>query len=766
VAFCARAIEVAGLKTLLIDNYDSFTYNLFQLLAEVNGDEPIVVRNDTAAWSELAALQFHNIVVSPGPGSPDRVGDFGVCADAIREARAPLLGVCLGLQGLCWVNGARIAPAPEVVHGRLSAVLHADRTLLAGIPREFQAVRYHSLCVEQPLPQQLEAIAWTSDGVLMAARHRTRPQWGVQFHPESICTEHGRRLLANFRELTRQLGARGDGARRAGPAAPRTAGVRATGLPRGVRAAGPERDARATDQASESDAELVLKTERLDTLYDAERAFVELYGDSATAFWLDSSKLDEGARFSFIGAAGGPCSAVISYEVERGQLRIKRAGREPDLRQESIFDYLSREMRRLRGLSHDLPFDFDCGFVGYFGYELKADCEGDAAHASTMPDAAFVLADRLIAFDHRERCTYLLCLVQPCCAEEADGWIADTRSRLASLAPPSAPRLNGEAPRPPVSFRLHHPHERYLEQIAACKQRLSEGETYEICLTNRISAEVSDEPLALYRTLRRVNPAPFSAFLRFGTSAVLSSSPERFIAVGRDRWVEAKPIKGTCRRGRTPAEDVRLAEQLRLDEKSRAENLMIADLLRNDLGVVCQVGTVHVPHLMQIETYETVHQLVSTVRGLLRDDVQPPDCIRACFPGGSMTGAPKKRTMEIIDELEGEARGVYSGAIGYLGLSGGCDLSIVIRTIVIQGERASIGVGGAIVMQSSAEEEYQETLLKARAPMAAIDPRADPQRAFEPAGTAQPVVAARRARRRHDEPVCGPLQADLAPPGC
>ena len=701
------------MKTLLIDNYDSFTYNLFQLLAEANGDEPTVVRNDAASWEELEQLDFDNIVISPGPGSPERDGDFGVCAEAIERSRAPLLGVCLGHQGLSWVNHAKVVAAPEVMHGRLSAVLHQDSALFAGIPREFQAVRYHSLCVQQPLPDELEPIAWTSDGVLMAVAHRHRPQWGVQFHPESICTDYGRRLLANFRDLSAAHIEAGEPAAAALPPAPKRSAAAAGG--------GGRR------------AQLELAVKRLDSLHDPESAFVHLYSESADCFWLDSSKVDQGARFSFIGARGGPLSATITYDVSSGEVRVEREAGIEVLR-ESIFDYLSREMQRMRHLSDQLPFDFNCGFVGYFGYELKADCEGSPAHRSALPDAAFVFADRLIAFDHLEKCTYVLSVSEPAEAESAQRWIAETSLRLASLPPLAAPQPESGAESGPISFALSRSHQRYLQDIAICKQRLIEGETYEICLTNKISAEVSPQPLPLYRTLRRVNPAPFSAYLRFGEVAVLSSSPERFLSVGRDRWLEAKPIKGTCARGSSPAEDVQLAEELRTGEKNRAENLMITDLLRNDLGVVCEVGTVHVPYLMHVESYETVHQLVSTVRGLLREDLEPPDCIRACFPGGSMTGAPKKRTMEIIDQLEGEARGVYSGAIGYLGLSGGCELSIVIRTIVIDASSTTIGVGGAIVMQSDPEEEYAETLLKGRAPMQAIDPEVDPQAVFESGG--------------------------------
>jgi para-aminobenzoate synthetase len=688
-------------KTLLIDNYDSFTFNLFQLIAEVNDEEPFVVRNDGASWEELASWEYDNIVVSPGPGRPERPSDFGVCSDAIRESDVPLLGVCLGHQGLGHLSGGTVVHAPEVMHGRLSTVRHNGSPLFAGIPQEFEVVRYHSLCVASPTPEDLEVIAWTDDGVIMGIRHLHRPSFGVQFHPESICTSYGRELLRNFRDLTTELGSASTSRERSRP--------RSIVLHRAP-----------SDDAGQSG--LRLSVRKLDGVDDPERAFVHFFGTDPHAFWLDSSRTgDERSRFSFMGGADGPLSSLVYYDVAAKEVTVVGRDGSTAVHRETIFEYLGRELQRLRIDSEELPFDFNCGFVGYLGYELKADCGGSIVHRSPLPDAVFLLADRLLAFDHEEGCCYAVCLVDDETADEGERWLDDVSVRLQTAPPlPATGWPSMAARRKPVDFYLSRSHETYIEDIQRCKQYLRDGETYEVCLTNKVKTDVTPDPLALYRTARHVNPAPFSAFLRYGDAALVCSSPERFLRIQRDRWVEAKPIKGTVRRGRTPDEDLELSEQLRSSEKNRAENLMITDLLRNDLGVVCEIGSVHVPHLFAVETFETVHQLVSTIRGRLRENLGAADCIQACFPGGSMTGAPKKRTMEIIDELEQEARGVYSGSIGYIGLCGAADLNIVIRTIVMDGESTSIGMGGAIVMQSDAEEEYEETILKAKALMKAI----------------------------------------------
>jgi para-aminobenzoate synthetase len=451
---------------------------------------------------------------------------------------------------------------------------------------------------------------------------------------------------------------------------------------------------------------------RLDLLPDPEHAFVHIYGGSPYAFWLDGSAAGERSRFSFMGNSEGPLAAVVTYDVGVGEVRVERAGLS-ETRAESIFDFLGRELERLPSPGVELPFDFDCGFAGYLGYELKAECGGAATHAASTPDAAFVFADRLLVFDREERHTYLLSLTA------ADPWIEETAGRLVALPPLDEPRLDAVA----APHALRRSRRRYREDIAACKRYLTAGHSYEICLTNGLVGEGGGHPLETYRALRRANPAPFSAYLRFGDLAVLSSSPERFLSLDREGSAETRPIKGTSRRGDTAEEDARLVAALRNGEKSQAENVTIVDLMRNDLGRVCRMGSIEVPELMEVETYETVHQLVSSVRGRLRPGLNALDAVRACFPPGSMTGAPKRRTMEIIDELEGAGRGVYSGAIGYFGRGGACDLSVAIRTIVIEAGKTTIGAGGAIVVDSDPEEELEEMLLKARASISAFEYR-------------------------------------------
>jgi para-aminobenzoate synthetase len=666
------------MRTLLIDNHDSFTYNLFQLLAEVNEVEPLVVRNDGLSWPELERLKFDNVVLSPGPGRPEREEDFGVCADVIRHCERPLLGVCLGLQGMGWIEGGRVARAPVAMHGRVATIEHDGSPLFAGIPSPFRAVRYHSLSLSRPLPGALRETA-TSAGVPMAVEHRHRPQWGVQFHPESIATEHGRQLLANFRDLTPSPSRSSVGF------VPYEATKATTGsLPK-------------------------LAVRKLDANLNAEAAFVSLYGKSKHAFWLDSSSPGERGRFSFMGDASGPLAEVVLHNVGEGQPLLER---------------LQQRLEELRPAEPpDLPFEFNCGFVGYLGYELKAECGLTSPHSYEHPDAAFIFSDRLVAFDHEESRTYLLCLHEPGEEDVADAWISEVGRRL--LGEPGEPRRTL-----PAVVRRGSPgspsREQYMENVETCLERLLDGESYEICLTNQLQVELEVDPLDLYLRLRQVNPAPFASYLRFGDLAILSSSPERFLRVSREGEAEARPIKGTSRRGETPSEDARLAAALAASEKNRAENLMIVDLLRNDLGAVCEVGSVEVPAMMEVESYETVHQLVSAVTGRLRSDATPLDCVRSCFPPGSMTGAPKKRTTEILDELEGAPRGVYSGAIGWLGLGGALDLSVAIRTIVLAEGEATIGAGGAIVLGSDPAAEYEEMLLKATAALRAIDPDLDP----------------------------------------
>ena len=696
------------MRTLLVDNHDSYTYNVFHLLAAASGEEPVVVNNDAVSWRVLSRSDFDAIVLSPGPGRPERWHDFGVCRDILRYSEIPVLGICLGHQGIGNLLEGDVSSAPMAMHGRLSHVRHSDSGIFEGIPQDFEVVRYHSLAITGQVGSEGNETAWADDGVVMGVEHTSRPMWGVQFHPESIATEHGRAIAENFYAMA----SRHRGTRPRAQPAPNAS--------RPAEGGGQMADASTSTPGS---AGWRLRLREIEGEAPTEALFERLFGEAENAFWLDSADAPTRlAQCSYLGTSAGADRCLLEYDVAAGEVSVRRGDTET-VEHKSIFDLLAREMDRLAiEPPAELARGLVGGYVGYLGYECKADCGSPNVHRSDMPDAALMLANRVVAVDHVRRRTYLLAVGREEDAE-ADSWLDVAAQVVAeALADPPAPVPTPDPadPEPHVTFHSGRGREQYLADIAHSQAELAAGESYEVCLTDQFSTTASPDPFVLYRHLRHSNPAPFAAYLKFGDRAVVSSSPERFLSVGRDRQVEARPIKGTISRSDDPVLDAARREELGEDEKTKAEHLMIVDLLRNDVGRVCDVDSVRVPELMVIEPYATVHQVVSTIAGALEAGRTPVECVHACFPGGSMTGAPKQRTMEIIDGLEAEARGVYSGAIGYFGLDGSTDLSIVIRTIVMRPGRTTIGAGGAIVMQSDPVDEFDEILLKARAPMAAV----------------------------------------------
>ncbi len=687
------------MQTLIIDNYDSYTFNLYQLLAAINGREPIVIRNDEMTWEEVEKLTFDNIVLSPGPGHPKNSKDFGMCKRAIEQTKVPLLGVCLGHQGIAQIFGGKVILAPEVMHGCTSAIYHQGEGLFTGIPQGFEAVRYHSLIVDnQYFPNCLKVTAWTKDGLIMALQHQNRPLWGVQFHPESICTDFGAQLLRNFTTLTQQYH------------------QQSNTLLIYKKNNNTKRKSifRKKEKTLISNNEWKVFSKQLAFFPEPEKVFNHFFKEDKNAFWLDSSLVEKDlSRFSFMGGSKGDNSLIISYKITNNEVIVEYSNGTKKRLSQSIFDYLRSELTQRKCTSNELPFDFNGGFVGYLGYELKAECGGQQAHASPFPDATFLFADQLIAFDHETKTTFLVYVGRKNEAEKANKWLDNMSKKLWDL-PAIRPFFNQNKLNE-IPCKLNKDKRSYIADIQSCMGKIRQGESYEICLTNELYSTQTTDPLAFYNRLRKQSPAPYAAFLRFGTLSVACSSPERFLKIDRDRWIESKPIKGTARRGDTFLEDLLLKEQLANSEKDRAENLMIVDLLRNDLGRVCEVGSVEVSKLMAIESYASVHQMVSTICGHLKASINAVDAVKHAFPGGSMTGAPKIRTMSIIDELEGRARGIYSGAIGYFGLNGTADLNIVIRTAVCTPSGISIGTGGAITALSDPESEFEELLLKAKA---------------------------------------------------
>ncbi len=431
-------------------------------------------------------------------------------------------------------------------------------------------------------------------------------------------------------------------------------------------------------------------------------ALFEAVADNPWAVFLDSGRHHPGqSRYDIIAAQ--PYIRLLT----RGQMtEVHSDG--ITLSRDDPFQLLKRHLEIDPALASDLPF---CGgAIGYFGYDLARRIErlpSRAAAVERIPDMAIGIYDWAVVVDHLEQRSWLV--GQGRDAETDIKWNALVE-RFTALAPEKA-----RAPfRVTSNVKSSHTRESYGRAFRRIHHYIRDGDCYQVNLAQRFEAQAQGDPWLAYQALRVINPAPFSAYLATPYAQILSSSPERFLRV-QGGAVESKPIKGTRPRAGHARLDAELAEGLRLSGKDRAENVMIVDLLRNDLSKNCELGSITVPRLFDVESYATVHHLVSTVSGRLRAGRDAVDLLRGCFPGGSITGAPKLRAMQIIDEVERNRRGVYCGAIGYIGFDGGMDTNIAIRTLTLSHGTVRFWAGGGIVADSEVAAEYQESFDKARA---------------------------------------------------
>lgn len=441
-----------------------------------------------------------------------------------------------------------------------------------------------------------------------------------------------------------------------------------------------------------------LELEKLRGWVNPADAFVAMHAKDPNAFWLDRSENPD-EPVSILGSSGS----------------VVRAGDE-------TFALASEHLKKIQAsIKHlpaeDIPFSFRPGLVGYLSYELAGDQAGGASEGA-HPKSQFMIVDRAMVFDHKAKSMYFIGLFET--KEEFQNWHRAALLRLTLVGGEAASFIQATNEPKLISTKLRHEKNSYLELIKKAKDHIARGDVFQLCLTNQIFIEHEANALKTYLSLKETNPAPYGGYLKLGGLELVSSSPEQFLKVSSSGKISSKPIKGTRPRSSNYAEDSKISAELAANEKERAENLMIVDLMRNDFGRVCAAESVMVEKLFEVESYATVHQLVSTLTGQLKYGQSATSALAACFPAGSMTGAPKIRAVEILRALEGAPRNIYSGAFGYLGFDGSADFGMTIRTLVFEGTTASLGVGGGITIDSDPESEFEETMLKSKALLQAL----------------------------------------------
>jgi anthranilate synthase component 1 len=453
-------------------------------------------------------------------------------------------------------------------------------------------------------------------------------------------------------------------------------------------------------------------------------AFLAIAGKEPHAFLLESVERGEQiGRYTFLGAR-----PYMRLRARGSAIEIQR-GRKIERHQGSVFEFVKLLLSEHRPASVPGLPPFTAGAVGYFSYDVVRQLEKIGEHAKddlSLPDCELMFFDRLLAFDHLRHQIHIMAAADVSKESPRSAYdravrdIEALEKKLASGLRPAMWRRSAKTKPGKMKIHAGTTRAKFLRSVERCKEYIAAGDIFQVVLSQRLDFIPEVEPFDLYRALRQVNPSPYLYFLRMGETQVLGSSPEMLVRV-TGRKLEYRPIAGTHPRGRDEAEDLRLEEQMRNDEKERAEHVMLVDLGRNDLGRVSEYGSVKVKDLMYVERYSHVMHLVSALEGTLRKDLGAIDAFAACFPAGTLSGAPKVRAMQIIEELEPVRRGIYGGSVLYADFAGNLDSCIGIRTMVMQGKHAYLQAGAGIVADSDPASEFQESMNKAQALLRAVE---------------------------------------------
>ncbi|KAI0108619.1 aminodeoxychorismate synthase [Nemania sp. FL0031] len=830
-------------RILFIDAYDSFSNNIVSLLTTVLGADVDVLPIDpphldpkSAGFKDALRKQvapYHAVVCGPGPGAPDVDKDVGIMKhiwDLEEQHLAPVLGICLGFQSLVVSCGAVVKRLRTGLHGMIREIDHRraeeDKNVFANVPT-FKATLYHSLHADigqesvseaewqnakwasPPLYPDLVPLAWTYEDrgnmverILMGVRHREKPFWGLQYHPESICTEStGHQVIVNwFQEAMAWNRATGRKPESVLPGVEIGEKLRTTVLEDTSVADGPPASLRNDTALTSFGLEARYLSRSLDIplhievpdvveiLQDGKNEFIVL--DSASAK-IRRTGLDVRGRYSIIAL---DVDETWKLEYRTGEGHVTARGppafpAEQDTAEEiklgpeqTIWQFLADFWTKRRISGHETPEPFIGGFMGYTTYELGLEGIDVKLHEErrhSRADLSFAWVTKSIVIDHLEG----ILRIQTLSPSERTGsqWLESINDKLVhspiwsnampanfgkarqhdyEITPPDTPTSGHITPKIGVPEAPE-----YEAKVRACQDYIAAGDSYELCLTDqtlitrprsRFEGSLQKHPhdkttspssWQLYRSLRTRQPAPFGSYIRLGRATLVSSSPERFLAFSHHGLCSMRPMKGTVRK--SPAvSTLSASERILHVPKEEAENLMIVDLVRHDLHRVCGPGNVCVPHLLKVEEYASVFQMISVVEGSLPPHLTGLDVLAASLPPGSMTGAPKKRSCEILQGLEGprgRERSLYSGVVGYMDVAGRGDWSVTIRSLfrwddendpcsapggasasdavagVGEMETWHIGAGGAVTALSTPEGETDEMFTKLKGPVGVFE---------------------------------------------